>query len=240
MKMLKRSLAILTLLIIGYWLAQGLAGVPFGQDRMLVGHYYLEHVKEQTGAVNAVTAIVVNYRGFDTLGEVTVLFIASTGVAALLWRKKKKRSAKTEGSVVLTTGTRLLVPFVILFGSYIFIHGHLTPPGGGFPPGGATIATGFLLLYMAFTTYEIPPHRGFEKTEGIAGMSYVLVGLIGLGIGGYFLFDWIWQTWQLGTDNIGRLFSGGFIPIIYILIGIKVGTELSGIIDNMVKEEVSE
>ncbi|MDV3104790.1 Na(+)/H(+) antiporter subunit B [Thermococcus waiotapuensis] len=235
--MLKRALAIISLLIIGYWLAQGLAGVPFGQDKMLVGQYYLDNVREQTGAVNAVTAVVVNYRGFDTLGEVTVLFIASTGVGALLWRKKRERTAKTEGSVVLKTGTELLFPFIVLFGAYIFIHGHLTP-GGGFP-GGATIATAFLLLYMAFVGYEIP-HRAFEKVEGAAGMGYVLVGLIGLAIGGYFLFDWIWLTWKWGAGNIGRLFSAGFIPVIYTLIGIKVGTELSGIIDNMLKEEVGE
>jgi len=234
---LKRSLAIIMLLIIGYWLAQGLAGVPFGQDRMLVAKYYLENVKAQTGAVNAVTAIVVNYRGFDTLGEVTVLFIASTGVGALLWRRKKRRTAKTEGSVVLRTGSELLFPFILMFGTYIFIHGHLTP-GGGFP-GGATIATAFLILYMAFVDYEIP-HRLFEPLEGLAGMGYVLVGLIGLAIGSYFLFDWIWQTWHWGTANLGRLFSGGFIPVIYTLIGLKVGTELSGIVDSMLTEEVRE
>jgi len=231
--MVKRILAIVFILIIGLWMAKGLDQVSFGEDRMLVGKYYLEHVKEDTGAVNAVTAVVVNYRGFDTLGEVTVLFIASTGVAALLWRKRRERTAKTDGSVVLTTGAKLLLPFVMLFGSYIFIHGHLTP-GGGFP-GGATIATAFLFLYLAFTVYEID-HKLFEPLEGIAGVGYVTVGLIGLAIGGYFLFDWIWQSWGLGKENIGRLFSAGFIPIIYILIGLKVGTELTGIIDNMVKE----
>ncbi len=234
---LKRSLAVIMLLIIGYWLAQGLSGIPFGQDKMLVGKYYLDNVIRQTGAINAVTAVVVNYRGFDTLGEVTVLFIASTGVGALLWAKRRERTAKTEGSIVLKTGIRLLTPFVILFGAYIFIHGHLTP-GGGFP-GGATIATAFLLLYMAYTMYEIP-RRAFENTEGVAGMSYVIVALIGLAIGGYFLFDWIWQTWHFGVNNVGRILSGGFIPVIYTIIGIKVGTELSGIIDNMLREEVRE
>lgn len=233
--MVKRILAIIMLLVVGFWMANALSGVPFGEDKMLVGKYYLENVREQTGAVNAVTAVVVNYRGFDTLGEVTVLFIASTGVGALLWRRKKERTAKSEGSVVLKTGSRILLPFIMLFGTYIFIHGHLTP-GGGFP-GGATIATAFLMLYLAFRDYEIE-HKIFEPIEGLAGVGYVTVGIIGLAIGSYFLFDWIWQTWGWGHENLGRLFSAGFIPIIYTLIGIKVGTELTGIVDNMVREEV--
>lgn len=229
--MVKRILAIIFILVIGFWIANALAKVPFGEDKMLVGKYYLENVKEQTGAINAVTAVVVNYRGFDTLGEVTVLFITSTGVAALLWRRREERTAKVDGSLILKTGSRVLLPFIMLFGAYIFIHGHLTP-GGGFP-GGATIATAFLMIYLAYKGYEID-HNLFEPLEGLSGVSYVAVGLIGLAIGGYFLFDWIWQIWKVG--DIGRLLSAGFIPIIYTIIGIKVGTELTGIIDHMIKE----
>lgn len=97
----------------------------------------------------------------------------------------------------------------------------------------------FLLLYMVFMIYEIF-YKVFEKVEGLVGMSYVFVGFIGFVIGGYFFFDWIWQIWYWGIDNIGRFFSGGFILIIYMIIGIKVGMEFSGIVDNMFKEEVRE
>ncbi|MBN2883906.1 MAG: cation:proton antiporter, partial [Clostridia bacterium] len=68
--------------------------------------------------------------------------------------------------------------------------------------------------------------------EGIAGTLYVVLGIIGLLAGGYFLINF------LPTGVVGNLFSGGIIPIVYVIIGLKVGSEITGIITDMFNEEV--
>lgn len=60
----------------------------FGEHSIGVGQHYLDNGLEEAGATNLVTNIVLDYRGYDTLGEVTVLFTATTGVAALFWRER--------------------------------------------------------------------------------------------------------------------------------------------------------
>jgi len=63
---------------------------PFGVlDESEMDDYVIEHTQEETGADNGVTAVVFDYRGFDTLGEATVLFAAATGVIVLFRRLKK-------------------------------------------------------------------------------------------------------------------------------------------------------
>jgi multicomponent Na+:H+ antiporter subunit B len=64
----------------------------FGEHSIGVGEHYLDNGLEEAGATNLVTNIVLDYRGYDTLGEVTVLFTATTGVAALFWREKHGRN----------------------------------------------------------------------------------------------------------------------------------------------------
>lgn len=100
----------------------------------------------ETGSANMVTSIVVNYRSFDTLGEVTVLFLAAVGVSILLGGEGKKKKWGKSG-FILKTAAAVIFPLMLITGVYIFTHGHLTP-GGGFP-GGSMIASSFLLLYMA-------------------------------------------------------------------------------------------
>ena len=85
----------------------------------------------ESGSANYVTSIVVNYRSFDTLGEITVLFISALGVSLLL-TGKRKRQKSSESNFILKVGARLIFGIVIVFGIYMFSHGHLTP-GGGFP-----------------------------------------------------------------------------------------------------------
>ncbi|TRZ54098.1 MAG: cation:proton antiporter, partial [Dehalococcoidia bacterium] len=111
--------------------------------------------------------------------------------------------------------------------AYIFIHGHLTP-GGGFQ-GGAIVASAYLLIYLGCRGRRIP-EAGTKVIESLAGLVFVVVGLLGLSFGGYFLLNFL----PKGTPNV--LFSAGIIPIVYIAIGFKVGSELAGIIDNLMEE----
>ena len=67
----------------------GLAETPVHQH---VGPYYLEKTLKQTGIPNVVTAVLASYRGFDTFGEVTVVFTAGIGVMLLLKGRPKKKS----------------------------------------------------------------------------------------------------------------------------------------------------
>jgi multicomponent Na+:H+ antiporter subunit B len=155
---------------------------------MNVAKYYIDNGITETGAVNIVTAVVVNYRALDTLGEVTVLFVASLGLGVLLYAGKDGSGNKQRASLVVRTGSRILFPLILLFGAYIFVHGHLTP-GGGFQ-GGAVIASAFLLQYLAYRSYRIDRQK-FSMLESISGSVFVVVGLLGLAIGGYFLSNFL-------------------------------------------------
>ncbi|MCK4351940.1 Na(+)/H(+) antiporter subunit B [candidate division WOR-3 bacterium] len=219
------SLILLGIVCVGIIFA--LYSIPFGKDKIKVGKHYIYNGIKETGAVNIVTSVVLNYRGFDTLGEVTILFIAALGLGVVLYGKKKKRKEGLEpASLVLYTGCRFLFPLILLFGAYIFIHGHLTP-GGGFQ-GGAIIASGFLLSYLGCPRKWISKER-FNITESLGGLVFVIMGLIGLTIGGYFLSNFL----PKGIAN--TLFSAGIIPILYCAVGFKVGAELAGIIYNMIE-----
>ncbi len=188
----------------------------------------------EDGAANVVTSIVVDYRGFDTLGEVTVLFLAASGVMMLLFGKRvKPKRKKTEPSLIMYVGTRIAFAVIFLFGIYIFVHGHLTP-GGGFP-GGAVIASGILGLFLGRNGYS-PNHAGLKVFESLSGIAFVIIGLIGLFSVKSFLANF------LPTGIIGNLYSAGFISLIYIAIGMKVGSELAAVVDSMIgdtKEEWS-
>lgn len=184
----------------------------------------------EDGAANMVTSIVVDYRSFDTLGEVTVLFISSLGVALLLGSglKQKRLALNFKPNFMLRVGSRALFAIILMTGVSIILHGHLTP-GGGFP-GGAMIASAILLLYLADDQFR-SKIKGFKILEGVAGSLYVVIGLLGIALATYFLANF------LPTGTVGNLFSAGILPIVYILIGLKVGSEISGIVDNFLTEE---
>jgi len=76
---MRRIISILLLVIVAFGISLSLAKIPFGVPKTKVGRHYINEGVKETGATNIVTSVVLSYRGFDTLGEVTVLFIASIG-----------------------------------------------------------------------------------------------------------------------------------------------------------------
>jgi len=228
---MKKLLVIFLLAVVAYSLVNAMMNVPFGENRIQAGtvsHFYLEKTPSELSVANVITAIVVNYRGFDTLGEVSVLFLASLGLGSILYRKHKEGEEEVAilkpSSQLIQAGSKLIFPAILVLGAYVFIHGHLTP-GGGFQ-GGAIIATGFLLMIMAYKDYKVS-HNVLTWVESIAGITFAGIGIIGLVVSHSFLENF------LAVGNLNDLFSGGIIPIIYIAVGFKVAAELTGVLDTV-------
>ncbi|MBN1433397.1 Na(+)/H(+) antiporter subunit B [Candidatus Fermentibacterales bacterium] len=223
-------LSLLALAVIALGIAMTLTDIPFGKPKADIATHYVENGREDTGAVNIITSVVLGYRGFDTLGEVAVLFVAAMGLGAVLatGTRTPKANGWEPASLVLYTGCRFLFPLIVLFGAYIFIHGHLTP-GGGFQ-GGAIIASAFLLTYLGCRGRRV--HEAWSSAvESLGGLTFVVLGLAGLTAAGHYFLSAF-----LPAGTLGQLFSGGIIPLIYIAIGLKVGSELAGVIDRLVEE----
>ncbi|MCD8023382.1 MAG: hypothetical protein LUF30_10595 [Lachnospiraceae bacterium] len=152
---------LLTLLTAVSWLpTEGEEDRPVNNE---VSERYIESGLQETGAINIVTGMILDYRAFDTLGESHVLFAATMTVMILLRldrdKDKKQQHAddriyEPKNDVILQTAAKILVPPIFIFGIYVILCGHLGP-GGGFS-GGAVIGAGLILYVNAF---------GFAKTE---------------------------------------------------------------------------
>jgi multicomponent Na+:H+ antiporter subunit B len=224
--MIKRLLSILVLVAFGFIFFPLLDMVSESQDIAKLGKIYLSDVPGELNSANLVTSVVVSYRGLDTLGEVTVLFAAAAGIMlAFSSVKPRSKTERQSASELLTTGSQLLFPVLTIFAVYIFSHGHLSP-GGGFQ-GGVILASAILFLILGEGISGIR-HSLFTLLEGLAGFSYVAVGLAGIWLAGGFL-DPRW----LPAGEFGSIFSAGAIPVIYSLIGLKVGAELTAVLDAM-------
>jgi multicomponent Na+:H+ antiporter subunit B len=211
---------------------------------------YIDQTATHLGAANVVTGVVVTFRGLDTLGEVTVLFAATAGVGFVVTRRRKRNEhAVAEGpdvdmnagiespaaatgqgpSEILMTASRFLTPILFLFGTYIFVHGHLTP-GGGFQ-GGVVIATAVVFSIMGSTGKQLR-HGVMGTIESLSGIIYVALGVVGLVLAAGFL-----DPTFLPLGEFGSILSAGAIPLIYSVIGLKVGMELAGVVDRLRSQE---
>ncbi len=187
---------------------------------------YIEDGLEETGAVNIVTGMILDYRAFDTLGESHVLFIATCTVLILLRADRKDdreqlwsndRVYEPKNDIILQTVAKILVPPILIFGIYVILAGHLGP-GGGFS-GGAVIGAGLILYLNAF---------GFAKTERFftqktyRRMSFAALACYSLAKSYSFYTgaNHIESVIPLGTP--GAILSSGLILILNICVGIVV------------------
>jgi multicomponent Na+:H+ antiporter subunit B len=192
---------------------------------------YVKLVPQELGAPNVVTGILLTYRAFDTLGEVAVLFMVAAAVGLVVGaggRRSAALSTETpeqpqQASEIVQTGAQILAPLIAIFAAYIIMNGHLSA-GGGFQ-GGAVIASCLMLLVLANPLQKLDL-KSLGSAESLAGVLFVLVGVSGVIAAGGFLDN---RVLPLGA--FGAFFSAGAIPLLSVLLGVKVGCELSVIID---------
>ena len=193
-------------------------------------HIINSGVKE-TGSLNLVTAILYDYRAFDSLGESTVIFAAVSAIVLILSFKTLPVSSKGLSFIVKRT-FGILTPFVFLYAVYVITHGHLSP-GGGFQGGVVlgTISIIFSIVYGSAYDYENYSPKAKTILETGGALLFVFLGGLGFIIGGYFL-----SNFNPTRSGLGTLISAGSIPYINIGIGFKVGAGLAIIFYTMIQK----
>ena len=213
------ALIAMLLFAISYLPPVGNAANP---DNNEVSARYIEKGLQETGAVNIVTGMILDYRAFDTLGESHVLFVATITVLILMHKNKddkeeNDRVYEPKNDTILQKAAFFLVPMIIIFGIYVILNGHLSP-GGGFS-GGAIIGAGLILYLNAF---------GFAKTERFfTEKTYKIVSFCALGF--YCLAkSYSFYTGANGLESgiplgiPGAILSSGLILPLNICVGLVV------------------
>ena len=226
------ALIAMLLTAVSYLPPVGAADNPASNE---VAAKYIEDGLQDTGAVNIVTGMILDYRAFDTLGESHVLFIATCTVLILLRSDKKKDKLQEEAEQrreqhyepkddsILQRVTFLLFPIIVIYGIYVVLNGHISP-GGGFS-GGAIIGAGLILYANAFGFANL--NRFFtEKTyKWISFVSlafYCLAKSYSFFTGANHLESGI----PLGTP--GAILSSGLILPLNICVGLVVACTMYG------------
>ena len=198
---------------------------------------YVEKGLEETGAVNIVSGMILDYRAFDTLGESHVLFTALICVMILLRLDRKNMRSGVEDyyrirtdryfdisrdTVIRNTG-RILIPCILLYGIYVLMNGQ-NSPGGGFS-GGAVMGAALIIFASAF---------GFGKADRIlTGRRFGYITLAALSFYS-FAKGYVFFTGANGIPNHipkgkpGAILSGGLILPLDIAVGIVVCCTMYG------------
>ncbi len=172
---------------------------------------------EDTGAINVIASYYLGYRLFDTLFEILVFTTAVQGVAYLLGSMPTLERHKPMREQAIIIYTDIIFGASIIMGLYIAAAGHISA-GGGFV-GGIVGATGAVLVFLTM------PIEDMEKDfpHSVLAILEILILLIIFALMIYPIFIALPPMRNfLPLGNIGHIISGGTIPIVDTLIGIKV------------------
>lgn len=176
-----------------------------------ISAYHLEQSKPGGGGTNVVNVILVDFRGFDTFGEIIVLGIAALAIFALLDSALQGASARRLAAMrpgiesedahplLLVVVTRVLLPLVLAVGAYIFFRGH-NMPGGGFIAG-LVVAIGLIMQYMA-SGYAWAHARGRIDAHAMIGGGIAIAGATGIA------------SWLFGKPLLTSTYGYFHLPLI--------------------------
>ncbi|MCK5182103.1 MAG: sodium:proton antiporter [Dehalococcoidia bacterium] len=135
---------------------------------------------------------------------------------------------------IVRTVANQLILFIVIFGLYVIVHGHITP-GGGFQ-GGAVIVGGVVMLLAAFGSQELKKslrERVLSIVESSGALIFIILAFIGIGT--VFFSNVLLGTPIFGGvpdfgSPVGDIWTGGVIPLMNIAVGLKVVAGLSAVV----------
>jgi len=189
---------------------------------------YLSSFATDIGGENAVTAIYLGYRVYDTLFEALVLVTSVVAVIHMSNYKKivvksgKHSEIERDGMAVFAI--KIICPVMLLFGIYLILNGHISP-GGGFQ-GGLAIASFFICRYMIYDVYDLPIRKLIRLEEFVfAGLVIFAIVIVFWGLTSYLPPNVrpIMQTVNMISMNalIGLKVACGFIILFYRYIAVE-------------------
>ena len=211
---------------------------PFGADsnpeENEVYTRYVEAGEEETGAVNTVAGMILDYRAFDTLGESNVLFIAVCSVLILLRAERNGegkpslpeldyRAEERADDEILQGAAYMLTPVLLVFGAAVILNGHLSA-GGGFS-GGAVLGGAMILFANAFGREKLDAfftYRNYKRVTFFSLMSYTLLKSYSFYTGANGLESGI------SPGRPGSILSAGLILPLNICVGLVVACTMFG------------
>ncbi|HAW98205.1 MAG TPA: hypothetical protein DCX67_06700 [Opitutae bacterium] len=195
-----KSLSLIPVLLVGFLLVFAARDFPEWGDpqspasKSPVSSHFIANTGVDTEVPNMVTAVLADYRGFDTMFETVVVFIAGMAVLAILKNSVKKGSVRfdhivdVEPDLIVTNTVRLIVPVIQIFAFYVLAHGHVSP-GGGFQ-GGVLMGASFILVALSWDLETALARFPMNRCIIVAAAGIILyggIGLLSMFLGGEFL-----------------------------------------------------